>query len=57
MVFDIKETKCLCVPHWFMEKTEKLKNWTLLRLYLDVSHIIPDRDEVFKQISIKKKSV
>lgn len=57
MVFDIKETKCLCVPHWFMEKTEKLKNWTLLRLYLDVSHIIPSRDEVFKQISIGKKSV
>jgi len=34
---DIKGTKCLCVPHWFMKKTEKLNNWTFVRLDLEQS--------------------
>lgn len=25
-------TKCLCVPMWFLRISEKLNNWTLLKL-------------------------
>lgn len=41
-----EDTKCLCVPHWFMTKTEKLKNWTFAKR--DLNRIIPNMDDVFK---------
>lgn len=45
---DIKETKCLCVPHWFMAETEKLKCWEFVKL--DLNHIIPSKDQVFSKL-------
>lgn len=47
MNFDDVNAKCLCVPHWFMAKTEKLKHWTFVRL--DLGNIIPDKGTVFKR--------
>lgn len=47
MAFDDVDVKCLCVPHWFMVKTEKLKNWTFIRV--DLSNIIPDKYTVFQR--------
>lgn len=40
-----ENAKCLCVPHWFMKITEKLKNWTFAKL--DLERIIPNVDDVF----------
>lgn len=41
-----KETKCLCVPHWFLKQTEKLRNWTFVKL--DLNNIIPDKEDMFQ---------
>lgn len=46
MAIDIMQTKCLCVPLWFINKTEKLKNLTFLRL--DLNRIVPDKNKVFQ---------
>jgi len=48
MTTDINETKCLCVPHWFMAETEKLKCWEFVKL--DLNHIIPSKDQVFLKL-------
>lgn len=48
---DIKETKCLCVPHWYMKKTEKLKNWTFVRFDLEQS-IFQTITKGFKKLRI-----
>ncbi|XP_025192392.1 cAMP-dependent protein kinase type II-alpha regulatory subunit-like [Melanaphis sacchari] len=45
---DINVTKCLCVPHWFMGETEKLKCWELVKL--DLNHIIPSKNKVFLKL-------
>lgn len=43
------ETKCLCVPHWYMHDTEKLKCWEFLKLHLN--HINPSKSEIFSKIN------
>ncbi|KAL4143177.1 hypothetical protein QTP88_005537 [Uroleucon formosanum] len=43
MTTNINETKCLCVPHWFMAETEKLKCWEFVKL--DLNHIILSKDQ------------
>lgn len=48
-----KKTKCLCVPHWFLKKTEKLKNWEFIKL--DLNNIIPDREKVFQRFLTNQK--
>ncbi|XP_060864846.1 uncharacterized protein LOC132941015 [Metopolophium dirhodum] len=48
MTSNIDETKCLCVPHWFMTETEKLKCWEFVKL--DLNHIIPSKDQVFSKL-------
>lgn len=40
--------KCLCVPHWFMKKTEKLRNWTFAKF--DLGRIIPNKNDAFKMV-------
>lgn len=39
-----KQTICLCVPQWFINKTEKLKIWKFLKL--DINYIVPNKDKV-----------
>lgn len=51
---DIKGTKCLCVPHWFMKKTGKLNIWTLVRLDLDKS-ILRTNTECFEKSQTTQK--
>lgn len=46
------DSKCLCVPQWFLMKTDELKNWTFLKL--DLSNIIPDKNEAFRVFSAEQ---
>eukprot|EP00102_Acyrthosiphon_pisum_P020878 XP_016658088.1 PREDICTED: uncharacterized protein LOC100575934 isoform X2 [Acyrthosiphon pisum] len=48
MTTNVNETKCLCVPHWFMAETQKLKCWEFVKL--DLNHIIPSKDQVFSKL-------
>lgn len=43
-----EKSKCLCVPHWFMKKTEKLKHWEFLKINL--YNFIPNKEELLKVI-------
>ncbi|CAI6373928.1 unnamed protein product [Macrosiphum euphorbiae] len=48
MTTHIAETKCLCVPLWFMAETQKLKCWELVKL--DLNSIIPSKNQVFSKL-------
>ncbi|XP_026811220.1 uncharacterized protein LOC113552561 [Rhopalosiphum maidis] len=50
---DINQTRCLCVPHWFMAETEKLKCWEMVKL--DLNHIIPTKEKIFLKLWRTKK--
>lgn len=55
IVLDDTNAKCLCVPLWFMKRTEKLKNWTIVKL--DLNNIVPDKNTVFERfVAIKQKN-
>ncbi|XP_050055022.1 uncharacterized protein LOC126549558 isoform X1 [Aphis gossypii] len=45
---DTNETRCLCVPHWFMAETEQLRCWELVKL--DLNHIIPSKEKIFSKL-------
>jgi len=45
---DTNETRCLCVPHWFIAETEQLRCWELVKL--DLNHIIPSKEKIFSKL-------
>lgn len=45
---DTNETRCLCVPHWFMAETEQLRCWELVKL--DLNYIIPSKEKIFLKL-------